>query len=283
MRAGKIFLLSGSPGTGKTTPEEGLRYRSSGGKANKSVIATILTSSIYCGEFIWKGEVYKGSYQPIISKELFTQVQDVIQGKGSRPSKPLTHFFAFQGMITCARCGCAMVAELKKRKYIYYHCTQNRGKCSGKCVREEVLDLQFMKSIEAIALDSEVVGIMRETAGDETRLHDNRIAVLSEQRKKLEARIKKSYMHLSEGIISVEEYQSFTQEFKRELTEIDATIERHQSPNPHYLDDAIRILELAQNAARLYSMQNMQERRKLVKLVHSNSSWEEGVTRQMLG
>src|SRR5215467_15695552 len=34
--------------------------------------------------------------------------------------------FAYTGLV---HCGCLFVGELKKRKYLYYHCTGNRGKC----------------------------------------------------------------------------------------------------------------------------------------------------------
>jgi predicted metal-binding protein len=41
--------------------------------------------------------------------------------------------------ITCGHCGGAMVGEIKKRRYIYYHCTGFKGKCPGPYTREEVL------------------------------------------------------------------------------------------------------------------------------------------------
>jgi len=36
------------------------------------------------------------------------------------------HDFAFSGLIECARCGCAVVGEIKKQHYVYYHCTRLR-------------------------------------------------------------------------------------------------------------------------------------------------------------
>ncbi|MER8613162.1 zinc ribbon domain-containing protein [Mesorhizobium sp. M1216] len=55
--------------------------------------------------------------------------------------------------MTCARCGCAVVAEIKKGKYIYYHCTGHSDKgrggyaeCRRKYVREEVLEEAFGRS-----------------------------------------------------------------------------------------------------------------------------------------
>ena len=46
---------------------------------------------------------------------------------------------AFAGLMTCGRCGCAYTAEMKKGRYIYYHCTGHRGACGNTYVREEDL------------------------------------------------------------------------------------------------------------------------------------------------
>ena len=43
------------------------------------------------------------------------------------------------GLLTCARCGCAMTAERKKGKYTYYRCTGFRGACGNSYIREEQL------------------------------------------------------------------------------------------------------------------------------------------------
>ena len=38
--------------------------------------------------------------------------------------------------MTCGECGCKIVAEIKKKKYIYYHCTWGLGK--DKCRAREI-------------------------------------------------------------------------------------------------------------------------------------------------
>ena len=41
------------------------------------------------------------------------------------------HDFAFSGLIACAKCGCAVVGEIKKQRYVYYHCTGYADNCQG--------------------------------------------------------------------------------------------------------------------------------------------------------
>ena len=42
-------------------------------------------------------------------------------------------------MLTCAYDACSVTAEIKREKYIYYHCTGHRGKCELPYFREEEL------------------------------------------------------------------------------------------------------------------------------------------------
>jgi len=71
------------------------------------------------------------------------------------------HKFTFQGLVRCGHCGCAMVAELKKGKYIYYHCTQKKGKCPGrKSVLDAELDRQFAASLQLIQMPEEAVSFV---------------------------------------------------------------------------------------------------------------------------
>jgi hypothetical protein len=39
-------------------------------------------------------------------------------------------------LIACAQCGCAVVGEIKKQRYVYYHCTGFADK-SARCDRRD--------------------------------------------------------------------------------------------------------------------------------------------------
>ena len=96
-------------------------------RLTKSTIEHILKNPIYYGDFLWNGKLYHGSHLAIISRDLWDQTQEAFR-KTNRP-KQTKREFPFIGMLTCAFCGCAITAELKKGKYIYYHCTGNHGAC----------------------------------------------------------------------------------------------------------------------------------------------------------
>lgn len=51
------------------------------------------------------------------------------------------------------------------------------------------------------------------------------------------------------------------------------SLERHRSANTSYLDQGVKLLELARKAPSLYQKQEGPEKRRLLNIVHSNSTW----------
>jgi site-specific DNA recombinase len=104
---------------------------------SKANIHQMLNNPIYVGRFLWRGEMFEGKHETFISPELYVRAQAVLTGH-NRP-KYGKHELAFRGMLTCAHDDCAVTAELKKGKYVYYHCTGYRGPCLLPRFREEVI------------------------------------------------------------------------------------------------------------------------------------------------
>lgn len=105
--------------------EEGFRNRS-GRKIPVGTIHRTLQNPFYYGMMLQQGKLYEGSHQPIITKELFDQAQDVRLGKLHSRKQKL--FFSLRGLLKCAHCGCMLTASLKKG-HEYYYCTNGKGIC----------------------------------------------------------------------------------------------------------------------------------------------------------
>jgi len=115
----------------------GLTHPRSGRRMMKAEIHRILQNPIYTGDFRWHGKLFHGSHEPLISRVMFAAVQAVLNRKPRARYPKQRH--AFMGLLTCARCGCAMTAERKKGKYTYYRCTAFHGRCGNTYIREERL------------------------------------------------------------------------------------------------------------------------------------------------
>jgi site-specific DNA recombinase len=84
---------------------------------------------LYAGEFDWNGITYQGVHEPLVTKDCWQRVQELLDARAENKTRKMKHDFAYTGLVHCGHCGCLFVGELKKGKYVYYHCTGNRGKC----------------------------------------------------------------------------------------------------------------------------------------------------------
>ena len=114
-----------------------------GRKLYSSVVHQILRKRLYTGDFDWDGETYAGTHEPLVTRECWQRVQELLNARAENKIRKVKHDFAYTGLVHCGHCGCVFVGELKKGKYVYYHCTGNRGKCPEPYTRQEVLTREF--------------------------------------------------------------------------------------------------------------------------------------------
>ncbi len=257
--------------------ESGLESRRGGLTVSRSAIAKILNNPVYHGEFIWNKLSYKGNYEPLISKEIYEKVQNVLNFKGSTRTGIRKHHWLFHGLVSCGHCGCAMVAEIKKGKYVYYRCTGYKGKCPEKYVREETLNLNFETALESIRLDSDVINLvvkaLKESRTDEKRIHQEAVTILAGEKKKLENRLEALYIDKLDGNISKDDYEQKSKKWHEQLQLINLKLEKHGNAHLAYMDEGVQLLELAQNAVEIYRKFDSTEKRRILQLVLSNSIW----------
>lgn len=126
-------------------------------KWNAKMINVILQNRVYIGELIQgkkKVESYRthklittnkdewiiteNHHEPIISKEKFEQVQEIInKNKAARSNKEKDLFYSF---LKCADCGSSFTLR-KVKNYEYYHCTSyvRNSSCTSHSIRKDKL------------------------------------------------------------------------------------------------------------------------------------------------
>jgi site-specific DNA recombinase len=242
----------------------------------KSTVEHILKNPIYYGNFLWNAKLYHGSHPPIVSHALWEQTQEAFR-KSNHP-KHTKREFPFIGMLMCAFCGCAITAEIKKGKYIYYHCTGNHGPCPRPAARQETLEEKLGEVIKGITIDENLldwlIQALQESHHDEKAYHDRMIASLQAQSDKLQHRIDQAYTDKLDGKIPEDLFLRKMNEWREEQSKILKQIRAHQTANHNYLEEGIRVLELANKAYSLYLRQPPHEKARLLKIVQSNCVWD---------
>jgi site-specific DNA recombinase len=265
----------------------GLAYPKSGAKVPVSTIHTILRNRLYTGWFEWNGKLIQGRHGALVPVELWERVQAVIDGRLSNNTRRGRRDFAFSGLISCKQCSCAVVGEIKKQRYVYYHCTGYADKCQGtpascrrKYVREEALEAQFTELLGRLKFDDEVLEWVRDALhashADERHEHDEAIRRHQAEYKRLQERINAMYVDKLDGVIDTAFFEKMSGRWRDEQNRCLHEIERLQSADQSYMEEGVQLLELAQNAQKLFEQQEPREKRRLLNFVLSNCTWEDG-------
>ena len=261
--------------------EEGFIYKNYQNKISKSALDKLLKNPFYTGDFIFRGKFYKGKHKPIVSVELFEQVQIQKVFKNVARAKGVKHNFAFSGLLTCGRCGCMVTGQIQKQKYVYYHCSNGKGKCDDKYVREEDISKQISEAVKRLSVNNEqldwIIPILKESHMEEVEFHNKRMTDLKTRHTNLEKKIEMIYEDKLDGKIPEELWFRKHEQYKEEIRLIEKYIEQHTNANFDYIESGIQLLNLAKNAYSLYSSQSDIEKRRVLKLLLSNCTLNAGI------
>lgn len=199
----------------------GLVFRKSKKALPVSTIHKMLRTRTYTGDFDWKGVTYKGTHTPIVSKELWQKVQDMLSHRNQTNTKKSKHNFPYAGLVTCGHCGCLMVGEIKKGKYVYYHCTGYKGKCPEPYTREETLENEFLTNLKALEIDGEVLGLivkaLKSSHQDEKTFHNEAVTRIQTELTKLQGRLDTMYEDKLDGRITQDFFDRKSKDWKEEM------------------------------------------------------------------
>ncbi len=217
----------------------------------KSAIEQILNHPAYCGLIRWRGIESVGIHEPLITKETWDHVQAIMRGRCTTSGFGSKNF-TYQGMVICS-CGKLMTGELKKGKYIYYHCTgEKRETCGRPYVSERVLDKAFEELLKTITVPHDILGWisegLREADKDRHRRAGSRKHKIQSEVSTIKSRLERLYLDKLEGEITVEFYKETKSKWESRITELQLELAAIDRTEPVCIDSAMRVLELAATA-----------------------------------
>lgn len=211
-----------------------------GVKCSKNNFLYLIRNPVYCGKIqipAYKHEealIVKGLHQPVISEELFNDVQDVLNGRRRK--------FAFKtsakeelplrGYMVCPRCGKKLTGGTSRGgrgiRHFYYHCTKG---CPERAKATLVNDA-YGNYIRKIVFDAEVDDLYQQItkeffkSGSDFKGQSQKEIIAEIQLNK--ERISNAQQMMLDGKISPEDYK----EAKARYEPIIAKLERlHLSTN----------------------------------------------------
>lgn len=232
----------------------------------KSGVEKILQNSFYLGIIRIKAscDTYQGVHEPLISLQLFKDVQNVRAGKSGK--KVTRHSHRYRGLFRCLLCRASMTPE-RQKGYVYYRC--HTPECEGKTIREEVLE-------EAVrtALSKHVCGPLSAEwlwNGMEkwSALKKKQIASLGLQLRQIEGRLEQLTNALLDKLVNSEEYSERKHDLLLERKRIRDEI-AGSMPDPVAARYRDQFFERMKNVARLYEIAGDDEKRQIITLATSN-------------
>lgn len=141
----------------------GLNGRRSGGPISKPTIEGILKRRAYTGVFKYSKEPewHQGTYEPLISVDLFEKVQVAMGWKKAstrRPASTSGREYLYKGLLLCRTCKFNITAYTKPKKlasgqeveYIFYTCTKKskKVKCKEPQLSDKLLETEILINMQ---------------------------------------------------------------------------------------------------------------------------------------
>ena len=238
-----------------------------------SCVQRLLKNPFYYGVFTFKGEMYQGSHQPIISKKLFDKCQEVMTARAHKMERKAEHSFPFRGLMTCGECSGAITAELQKG-HNYYRCTKKKGVCSQKYVREEMLTEQFISFLQKVSLSSQdTQKILKELEKDEQKVKEEMADYsqgLKKELKNVNSKLDKLLSAYLDEIISTDEYTVRKQKLLIKKVELKEKIGDFEEKGVSWFEPARGFIQNLNYAQKLVLSQNKSEMTTFLKNIGSN-------------
>jgi len=253
----------------------GLRGKK-GGLIGPAVIHNALRNPLYAGQFYWGGKHYVGRDPALIPWELFERVQARLDGHPYTRGRQ--HDFAFSGLVTCGHCGGAVTAEIKKEKYVYYHCGY---RCRAeKFIPEAKLSAMFVAATRPLKLPEDVreafVASLRDSRREVEVDARSRIAAAQARLERVTRLINAAYEDKLEGRIDDGFFNAKRAEWEAQRAEAADEIQRLTRASAKNIDTAIQVFELANRAYDLLNSREPREQRRLLEVLFSNFVLAEG-------
>ena len=175
-----------------------------------------------------------GSHDPIIPKEIFDTVQNMLR-LDTRTSPKKDQVDVLSGLVRCGDCGQNMIRRCstkKEKTYYYYHCSthKNGEGCSSHLISSDKLQdmilWQIRQQVELLVNAEMII-----SAADNLPNEQFQVKFLNEQMGKLNAEIEKYedlktklYQDLREGTVAQDEYKDLQERFNRKLIEAKSSL-----------------------------------------------------------
>ena len=250
-----------------------------GVKMSQGQLYKVLKNPFYIGRMRLKGNLYPHVYKPIMSEELF----DAVQRVASRYNKPAFKYaglpYLYRGLFVCKECGCRITPEQAKG-YIYYHCTQHKGKHGATWFREEEITRQLKEVINSIhpteAQYNQTMSALKLAEEDQVSTKATLSSRFNTELAKVNARIGRLFDVYMDGDIEKDEYKAKRTDYDHQKSKLEKRLLSLDGASNDWYKHAVAIMGLVRKLPQLFEERSeIEEKRRLLKILFQNL-WIDG-------
>lgn len=257
--------------------ERGFRSKKTGGKVSKSHLYNIINNPFYYGEFYWGGVLHKGTHEPLVTKQLWDKANEVLK---TDKAYVLGQKFAFNGLLRCEVCGCAISGgKYKKKKYTYYHCNLSKEKHKSDYLSEDKLKDKFRTVVSDVLVSDKVAEWIKKGlklySQKKEKFNIDRRTRLNTELAKAERNLENLYRKELEDENISDIKKEFYKKVETELEEKIKTLKEQISKEPKCSKEIVKevesTIEIIKNLNKWYDKGNNFDRGNIVKvLIHQS-------------
>lgn len=240
--------------------EAGYRPRGRGKRAlplfTKDTVTVMLRNRFYIGEVQYHGKWYPGLHEPIISRELFEQVQKVREQRRAKigvTAPKTSRVYILSGLARCARCGWPMRGSASSGKRYYRDPAHDQQRdCDQRLVWADPAEEALGAFLRQLTLPPDwrerVLAMVQEQV--RRPIHEIRL-----ERERIEGQLERLKRLFILGDIGEAEYRLERDRLKAQLDALD----------PPRMPDLARAAELLGDFGRIWDAATPEERRQIVR------------------
>ncbi len=248
-------------------------------KLSRSAFHVAIRNPLYCGKiFIAKfqdeeAHLVQGQHEPLISKELFDQVQWVLDGN-KRAERPNTKILSdenlpLRGFLSCPECGRNLTGSASKgrtNRYYYYHCVS----ACGFRQKAEIANEAFENELNQLELKDGINNILKKLLLDNYKKFvqnpfDEKKRI-SQEIDQLNARLSVARNKLLSETIDDEDYLEIKKECKERIESLEEQLSKDDSDSKKInIDKSLdRALQNIVNIPKLYREGEINTKRAII-------------------
>lgn len=255
---------------------------------SKSHLHKILSNPAYYGWYRHSGEIHKGEYETLITKELSDRVQDVLHNR-SKPKKQ--HFdWAYAGLFDCGcDCGASIIFETKKKyykktnrsaEYSYARSSKRCGQCLEKGITLNDLEKQIIEKVEEVSIDENKWKLGLELLQAKYQCESNTQSVITENLNRLRTKIKNEldgyFKMRAREEMTAEDFKEKKDKLSLEIYQTEEKINNAMHNEKNWLELAIDFMNTAFQAKEMILSKDLNIKRTAVKKIGWNLKLKNG-------